>query len=99
MGEICSICGLPQDICVCSQMDSQERKISIFEKRAKGRKFVTLVSGIDEKKDAEELLKSMKKELACGGTLKGERIELQGKQKRAITNFLKKKGYNDSQIV
>jgi len=98
MAEMCSICGLPKDICVCGQIDTEQRKLFVMERRVKGSKFITVISGIDDSKDAESLFKEMKKELACGGTVKGTKIELQGKHKKKAEKFLMTKGYSANQF-
>jgi len=98
MSEICPICGLPKDICVCDKINTEQRKIYIVEKHVKGPMFVTLISGIDSSKDIEALLKELKKKLACGGTIKNNEIILQGKHKKKVIDFLVGKGYDISQI-
>jgi len=98
MTEICSICGLPKDICVCEKINTEQRKIYVVERHVKGPMFVTLVSGIESSKDIEVLLKNLKKKLACGGTIKKNEIVLQGKHKKKVIDFFVGKGYGSSQI-
>lgn len=79
MSDICEICGLPQELCVCESIakENQEIKISIVKKKF-GKKN-TVVEGIDTKQiDLKDLGKKLKNLLACGGTAKGGKIELQG---------------------
>jgi len=98
MVEICNVCALPKDICVCEKINTQQRKVYVVEKHVRGPMFVTIVSGIDSEKDLENLLKDLKKKLACGGTLKKTEIVLQGKHKKKVINFFLEKGYDRTQI-
>jgi translation initiation factor 1 len=50
MVEICNICGLPKDLCVCDQISSQQRLVYVLEKRVKRAKFITEITGIDSQK-------------------------------------------------
>lgn len=98
MVEICNICGLPKDICVCQKISTEQRKLNIFEKHVRGPIFITIVNGVEDPKELEDLLKDLKKKLACGGTLKKDEIVLQGKHKKKIVKYLLEKGYDESQI-
>ena len=99
MSEICPKCGLPKELCTCSQIVMQEQLVKVsIEKRRYG-KPVTLVRGInfDEltKQEISDLVKSLKTKLACGGTYdkKEKQIELQGSHKEAVKELLHKKGF------
>lgn len=98
MVEVCSICGLPKDICVCDKINTEQRKIYVAERHVRGPMFVTIVRGIESAKDLEILLKYLKKKLACGGTIKDNEIVLQGKHKKNAIKYLLRKGYDESQI-
>lgn len=71
---------------------NQHQLVFTYEKR-KG-KPVTLVGRfyIDEK-EKKEVLKLLKKKLACGGSIKDEWIELQGNIKEKVTDILSKEGW------
>lgn len=79
MSEICSKCGLPSDLCVCESIAKETQKIEVkIEKKKFGKKY-TIIEGIDDKEiDVKELVKKLKSKFACGGTAKGNKIELQG---------------------
>jgi translation initiation factor 1 len=98
MGDICNICGLPKDICVCQKMNTEQTKIYVVEKHVKGPMFVTIVNGLDDLNEIENMNKELKKKLACGGTLKNKDIVLQGKHKKKIILYLKEKGYDISHL-
>lgn len=94
--EICPVCGLPKpSLCVCGQMERQERKIKVFTEARRFGKITTLVTGVS---NGKEVAKQLKSKLACGGTFKDDRIELQGNHKEKISGILKKMGYDESQI-
>ena len=71
---------------------NQHQLVFTFEKR-KG-KPVTLVGRffINEQ-EKKELLKLLKKKLACGGAIKEEWIELQGDLKQKVINILTQEGW------
>lgn len=71
---------------------NQHQLVFTFEKR-KG-KPVTLVGKfyIDEE-EKKEILKLLKKKLACGGSIKEEWIELQGDVKDKIKSVLEKENW------
>jgi translation initiation factor 1 len=63
------------------------------DKRRYG-KFVTIVSGFDpHSEDIKELAKTLKKKTATGGTVKGEKIELQGDQRERVKKVLEEMGF------
>ncbi len=79
MSEICIKCGLPVELCVCETIAKENQTIYIYsEKRKFGKKY-TIVKGIEDKSiDIKDVLKKLKSKFACGGTVKGSKIELQG---------------------
>ena len=91
---VCSKCGLPEELCICETIakEAQKIKISLSQKRYK--KIVTVISGISsERIDIKELVKKLKSKLACGGTYKEGRIELQGNHKDRVRDILIKEGF------
>lgn len=98
MNGTCPTCGLPKEICVCQQITKEGTKIKISTERKKFRKYMTIVEGFDPDTDIDSLGKEFKKKLACGGTVKKNRIELQGNHKDKVKEMLLKNGYNEEQI-
>ena len=49
MAEICPVCGLPLDLCVCEEIRKEQQRIQIRLETRKWRKEVTIVDGIDDK--------------------------------------------------
>ncbi len=74
---VCVRCGLPQELCVCESIAKETQKITIqIEQKKFGKKY-TIITGISDI-DLDQLAKKLKAKLACGGTVKEGRIELQG---------------------
>lgn len=98
MTDICEICGLPKNICVCNEMEKETQKIKIFVKRTRFNKMMTMISGFESKEKARELEKILKKKLACGGTTDDTLIELQGNHMKKVRNILLKEGFKGELI-
>lgn len=97
--EICPKCGLPQQACVCEQMVKSSQRIVVKTDKKRYGKIVTIVSGFDSGIDIKTVAKSLKNELACGGTVKENQIELQGDHQKKIKQTLIKCGFDSEQIV
>lgn len=98
MDEICEKCGLPKELCVCETIAKEKEKIRVSSIRRRYGKFITVVEGIGKDADNKNILRALKQKLACGGTLKGDTIELQGNHKERVTEALKKMGFSGDQI-
>lgn len=95
---VCPKCGLPEELCVCQEIAKEAQKIRISIEKRKYRKDYTLIEGFDKSIDLQSLTRELKRKLACGGTYKDDRIELQGYHKQKVKEFLLKKGYDEDQI-
>ncbi len=94
MAEICPNCGLPKELCVCETIAKESQKIIVTTIKKKFGKLNTIVQGIDEKEiNMKELAKRLKTELACGGTVKDGKIELQGDHKQKVKQILVQTGF------
>lgn len=99
MSEICSTCGLPKELCVCETIAKESQRIKVYTEKRKFGKVHTVVEGIDEREiDLRGLGKQLKSHLACGGTVKGGRIELQGKHPGQVRDFLIGLGFAKERI-
>jgi translation initiation factor 1 len=93
MGEICSKCGLPKEICACEALEREgAKKIKIYSTKKKFGKLVTIVEGLDES-ELDKITKELKRTLACGGTAKEGVIVLQGEHRDKLKQLLTKMGY------
>lgn len=94
MNEICPMCGLPKDLCVCETIAKEQQKITVYIEKRKFGKAYTIIKGIDEKQiDIKDLVKKLKSKFACGGTVKDGKIELQGNHKQNAMKALVESGF------
>lgn len=99
MSEICPKCGLVKELCVCETIAKESQLINVFLERKKFRKFYTIIEGIDQKDiDIKDLAKKLKGKLACGGTAKEGKIELQGDHKNKVKGILVGMGFPPDSI-
>ena len=98
MVEICPVCGLPKDLCACKTIAREKEEILVKIERKRYGKEMTVISGISNKEDIENIGKILKQKLACGGTVKNGKIELQGNHKSKMKELLKEQGFEESQI-
>src|SRR3989338_9904013 len=99
MSEICTTCGLPQELCVCESIAKESQKISVSNIKKKFGKIYTVIRGIDTKEiDMKELTRKMKAKFACGGTYKDGCIELQGNHKQRAREALVEIGFAPESI-
>ena len=97
--EICKVCGLPKELCVCQEIAREQQRISVYSMKRKFGKIVTIIQGLDEKQlDLKKLTKDLKSKLACGGTSKDGRIELQGDHKARAKDVLAGMGFSPEMI-
>ena len=62
----------------------------------KFKKKVTIVEGIT--KDIKNVAKKLKEELACGGTVKDNKVELQGDHAKKVREKLIDMGFSEENI-
>ena len=96
--EICPKCGLPEQACVCEQIVKSSQKIKVTTDKKRYGKIVTVVTGFESGIDVKKIAKSLKNELACGGTSKDNIIELQGEHTKKIRPLLVKLGFDEGSI-
>ena len=100
MVDICPICGLPKDLCVCGEIGKEQQRIRIRMETRKWGKPTTIIEGIDDKSsNASGMTQRLKSICACGGTTKNDQIMLQGDHRDKVREFLiEKMGYPEENI-
>ncbi|MCK4365707.1 MAG: stress response translation initiation inhibitor YciH [Thermoplasmatales archaeon] len=94
MSDICDVCGLPKEICVCEDIAREQQKITIAVDKRRYGKMMTIVYGIDSHDlDIDSLITQLKSKCACGGTIKDGIIELQGDHRIKVKETLEKMGF------
>lgn len=84
---------------MCEEIAREQQRINVYSIERKFKKKVTIVEGIDEKQlDIKELTKNLKSKLACGGTAKDGKIELQGDHKARVKEALIEMGFSPDMI-
>ncbi|MBC7081563.1 MAG: stress response translation initiation inhibitor YciH [Thermoplasmatales archaeon] len=92
--EVCKVCGLPRELCVCEKIAREGKEIKIYTEKRRYGKIVTIIGGIDSSVDISEIAKELKKCCACGGTVKNNLVELQGDHKEKAKKKLEEMGFN-----
>lgn len=95
--EICPKCGLPKAVCLCEAIAKEKQKIHIKIENRKFGKKVTIIEGL-EGIDIKTLAKKLKQKLACGGTIRENKIELQGDHAKEAKEELIKQGFSEDLI-
>jgi translation initiation factor 1 len=94
MSDICEVCGLPKEICVCEDIAREQQKITIQVDKRRYGKMMTIIDGINTHDlDIDTLVTKLKSKCACGGTIKDGKIELQGDHRNKVKEALEKMGF------
>ena len=63
----------------------------------RGKNIVTVILNLNkEEKEMQEIASGIKKKLGCGGSVKGEEIEIQGDKVALVQSYLKDKGIKNA---
>lgn len=89
---------MPEQACVCEQIVKSSQRIKVTMDKKRYGKIVTIVTGFDSGVDVKKIAKTLKNELACGGTYKDGAIELQGNHTRRIKPLLVSLGFDEESI-
>ncbi len=95
---MCPNCGLPKDLCICETLAKEEKKLNVYVDRRRYGKAMTVIENVSNDMNPGEILTKLKKRLACGGTYKNGKIELQGNHIRKMENLLTKLGFSKKQL-
>ena len=94
MSDIDPITGLPKELSVWESIAKEDQRISIQTIQRKFGKQITVISGFDAKSiNIKDIAKKLKSKLACGGTVKENRIELQGDHRQKARDELIRLGF------
>jgi translation initiation factor 1 len=94
MSDICPVCGLPGELCVCEDIAKEAQSVRISTDKRRYGKTVTIVEGIDTSNiSINDVAKQLKTKCAAGGTVKNGRIVLQGDHKKKISRVLEEIGF------
>jgi len=94
MAEICPVCSLPKDLCICGEISKEQQRIRVRLETRKWGREMTVIEGIDEKSvDLGRLAAKLKAMCACGGTAKNSQILLQGDHRDKARGLLTKLGF------
>lgn len=94
MADICSVCGLPKELCMCEEIAREQQSVRIYTDSRRYGKVVTVVEGIDSTDiDIDDLARKLKNKCAAGGTAKEGKIELQGDHKKKVAQTLEEMGF------
>ena len=98
-GRVCPTCGWPADRCRCSSRFEEAVPARIeanlrFESKGRGGKSVTVIDGLPRNEAfLDELLRSLKRTLGTGGTVRETALELQGDRRQALRALLAARGF------
>jgi len=99
MADICPICGLPKDLCVCGEIGKEQQRIRIRLETRKWGRPTTIIDGISNKDtDLGSLAQKLKNFCACGGTAKNGQVMLQGDHREKVRQYLARLGYPEENI-
>ena len=90
--------GLPLEAIEWENLTRSSQRITVKTDKKRYGKPVIVISGFDKGVDVKKITKSLKNELACGGTYKDGAIELQGDHQKKIKEVLVKLGFDEESI-
>jgi translation initiation factor 1 len=80
------------------EIEKEEAAIVITKDIRKYRKPVTVISGLQERKDLKEITKQLKSKIGTGGTFKEGQIILQGDHREITKSLLIGMGFKSESI-
>ncbi len=89
--------GLPLEAFAWEDIAKTEQRIQVRTEKKKFGKLITIVSGFQDV-DLKSIAKSLKQDLACGGTVKDNEVELQGDHSKKVKKSLAKLGFSEETI-
>lgn len=92
MTDICKVCGLPQDLCMCQTIAKEQEQIVVRVEKKRFKKLMTVIEGLSGV-DINKLAKTLKSKFACGGTTDKNVIMLQGDHRKKMKEVLVQEGF------
>ena len=80
------------------EIEKEEAAIVITKDIRKYRKPVTVISGLQERKDLKDITKQLKTKIGTGGTFKEGQIILQGDHRETTKTLLAQMGFKEEAI-
>ena len=99
--DIDPLTGLPKELGIRESLQQEEQVITVNVEKRKWGKPMTVVKFSGQSLDPQTLKKLAKKAksfCASGGTVKGDRIEVQGEHRQKMKKLLIKEGYPENNI-
>lgn len=96
----CEVCGTVLDDCTCPRSATgdvvrpQDQKITVRREKRPGGRKVTVARGFDPvASDLAAIARALRQDLATGGTVDGDAIEVRGEHVAAVATALRERGY------
>ena len=80
------------------EIEKEEAAIVITKDIRKYRKPVTMISGLQDRKDLKDITKQLKTKIGTGGTFKEGQIILQGDHRETAKSLLTQMGFKEEAI-
>ncbi|OIO64484.1 hypothetical protein AUJ68_05800 [Candidatus Woesearchaeota archaeon CG1_02_57_44] len=98
--EIDPVTGLPKDLVSFEEIVKEDQEITVsMIKKKFGKKYTVIEGFADKGIQSRDILKALKSKFACGGSMKDNRIELQGDYRPKITPVLEELGFARENIT
>ena len=98
MSDLNSNNDIPDEFDPMDQLARSEQNIEVSIDERSYNKEMTIIDGLKDEVDIDELSSTLKSKLACGGTVKNEQIQLQGNHTHRIEDVLVDEGFNKENI-
>src|SRR2546430_17216982 len=66
-GEVCDTCGLPKEVCVCQDLETEQTVLRISMDTRRYGKAVTRIEGFEDSGALKEMARELKRAMATGG--------------------------------
>jgi translation initiation factor 1 len=96
--DLASISGLPEELGIDTDLQKSQQRLTVRRDTRRYGKAMTIVSGFDLSRDEmKDVASVLKRKLACGGTVEGDEIELQGDHTDRVHDVLHELGYQTAE--